>query len=48
MMADAWATALTVLGPAEGMALADAQGLAVQMIAGEEELLSAALKAMLD
>lgn len=48
MLADAWATALTVLGPAKGMALADAQGLAVQMIAGEEEFLSAALKAMLD
>lgn len=48
MLADAWATALTVLGPIEGMALADAQGLAVQMIAGEEEFLSAALKAMLD
>lgn len=48
MLADAWATALTVLGPAKGMTLADAQGLAVQMIAGEEEFLSAALKTMLD
>ena len=48
MLADAWATALTVLGPVEGMALADAQGLAVQMIAGKEEFLSQALRAMLD
>lgn len=48
MLADAWATALTVLGPTDGMALAEAQGLAVQMIAGEEEFLSAALKAMLE
>lgn len=48
MLADAWATALAVLGPAEGIALADAQSLAVQMIAGEEEFLSTALKAMLD
>ncbi|MCW1429888.1 FAD:protein FMN transferase [Novosphingobium sp. JCM 18896] len=48
MMADAWATALTVLGATEGIALADAEGLAVYMIAGEEELLSAALRTMLD
>lgn len=48
MLADAWATALTVLGPIEGIALADAQGLAVQIIAGDEEFLSAALRAMLD
>lgn len=47
MLADAWATALTVLGP-EGMALADAQGLAVHMVTGEREFLSAALLAMLD
>lgn len=31
MFADAWATALTVLGPDAGMALAEAQGLAVQI-----------------
>jgi thiamine biosynthesis lipoprotein len=48
MLADAWATALTVLGPIEGIALADAQGLAVQIIAGNEEFLSAALRTMLD
>jgi thiamine biosynthesis lipoprotein len=48
MQADAWATALTVLGPDAGMALADARGLAVRMIVGEAELLSAALTAMLD
>ncbi|RZJ98463.1 MAG: FAD:protein FMN transferase [Novosphingobium sp.] len=48
MMADAWATALTVLGPAEGMARAARQDLAVHMIAGEEEYLSPALRAMLD
>ena len=32
MMADAWATALTVLGPEEGHAVAQAQGLAVYFI----------------
>lgn len=48
MMADAWATALTVLGPVEGMALADTEGLAAYMIAGEAEFLSDALQAMLD
>jgi FAD:protein FMN transferase len=51
MMADAWATALGVLGPA-GMALADAQGLAVQMVVRADgalrEHLSPALRAMLD
>jgi FAD:protein FMN transferase len=46
--ADAWATALTVLGPAEGLALANAQGIAMHMIAGEDEFLSDALRAMLD
>jgi thiamine biosynthesis lipoprotein len=48
MMADAWATALTVLGPYRGMALAEAKGIAAQMIAGDREFLSAALIAMLD
>ncbi len=48
MLADAWATALTVLGPEQAMALADAQGLAVQMLTDREEFLSAALRAMLD
>lgn len=48
MMADAWATALTVLGPAQGIALADRQGLAAHMITNDEEFFSAALVAMLD
>jgi FAD:protein FMN transferase len=48
MIADAWATALTVLGPGEGMALADTRGIAMHMIAGEREYLSEALRAMLD
>lgn len=51
MLADAWATALTVLGPA-GMALAEREGLAVQMVVraedGFREHLSPALAAMLD
>ncbi|MBO9713331.1 FAD:protein FMN transferase [Sphingomonas sp.] len=50
MLADAWATALTVLGR-EGMALAGAEGLAAHMVlrAGEgfEEILSPGLAAML-
>jgi len=50
MQADAWATALTVLGP-EGMALAEREGLAVHMVvrgdAGFREHLSPALEAML-
>ena len=46
MMADAWATALTVLGP-EGMVLAERAGMAVQMVAGGRELLSPAFEAML-
>lgn len=33
--ADAWATALTVLGPERGLALAEAQGLAVYMLVKE-------------
>lgn len=48
MMADAWATALTVLGPTGGMALATAQGLAAHMIAADGEHLSPALRGMLD
>jgi thiamine biosynthesis lipoprotein len=31
-LADAWATALTVLGPAEGLQVAEAEGLAVYLI----------------
>lgn len=50
MLADAWATALTVLGP-EGMALAEREGLAAHMVvregAGFSEHLSPALQAML-
>jgi thiamine biosynthesis lipoprotein len=50
MHADAWATALTVLGP-EGVALAERDGLAVHMVARDgmrfAEHLSPALKTML-
>lgn len=48
MLADAWATALTVLGPDQGMALAEAEALAVLMITDDRELLSSALREMLD
>ncbi len=52
MLADAWATALTVLGPDEGFALAVSEGLAARLIArdrfGYREMLSPALEAMLD
>jgi thiamine biosynthesis lipoprotein len=51
MIADAWATALTVLGPRDGMALAQREKLAVLMItrepAGPREWMSPALAAML-
>lgn len=51
MLADAWATALTVLGRG-GMALAEREGLAVQMLVREDdgfgESLSPALVGMLD
>nr|WP_137862573.1 FAD:protein FMN transferase [uncultured Sphingomonas sp.] len=50
MLADAWATALAVLGPA-GMALAESEGLAAHMVvregAGFSEHVSPALHAML-
>lgn len=50
LAADAWATALTVLGPA-GMRLADHAGLAVRMVTGDaddaREFLSAPLEAMI-
>jgi thiamine biosynthesis lipoprotein len=36
MAADAWSTALTVLGPAEGMALADQHGIAARFLVREE------------
>lgn len=51
MLADAWATALTVLGPEQGLAIAEREGLAMQMVvrgsAGVRELLSPALREML-
>ena len=51
MMADAWATALTVLGPDEGMALAGREDLAARLIVrygpAHRELLSPRLEAML-
>jgi FAD:protein FMN transferase len=46
MTADAWATALTVLGP-EGMPLAEREGLAVHMATRDREWLTPALAAML-
>ncbi len=52
MMADAWATAITVLGPEKGMALAARHELAVLMIvreaAGGREYMTPALAAMLE
>ena len=47
MMADGWATALTVLGPEKVIALADAQGLAASMVAGDREYISREWRAML-
>ena len=52
MLADAWATALTVLGPGQGLAVAEREGLAMRMVVrgtpGVRELLSPALREMLD
>lgn len=52
MLADAWATALGVLGPAGGLAVAEGESLAMRMVvrssAGIRELLSPALREMLD
>lgn len=52
MIADAWATALTVIGLDEGPALAEAHGLAAQMVArtadGLVERLTPAFVAMMD
>lgn len=52
MRADAWATALTVLGPEEGAALAAREGLAARMVTREgdaaAETLSPALLSMID
>jgi thiamine biosynthesis lipoprotein len=51
MLADAWATALTVLGPEEGLAVAAREGLAMHMVVREKEgfreQLSPAFAAML-
>lgn len=47
MMADGWATALTVPGPQAAIALADEQGLAVCVVAGAREYLSRGWRAML-
>lgn len=51
MLADAWATALTVLGPDEGLAVAEREGLAMHMVVregqGAREILSPAFAAML-
>ncbi len=47
MMADGWATALTVLGPQAAIALADEQKLAACVIAGDREYISSAWRAML-
>jgi thiamine biosynthesis lipoprotein len=47
--ADAWASALTVLEPGAAMALAEREGLAVQLVVrGSGEWLSSGLKAMLE
>ncbi len=48
MMADGWATALTVLGPQAALALAEAQGLAACIVAGDREHISRAWRDMLD
>ncbi len=46
-MADGWATALTVLGPERGIALADAHELAACVIVGDREYISRGWRAML-
>lgn len=50
MMADAWATALTVLGAEAGLALAEAQGIAALIVERQDnrESMSSTLAAMLD
>lgn len=52
MLADAWATALTVLGPQHGLALANQRGLAARFVsrhpAGPQEHLSHAFAALLE
>jgi thiamine biosynthesis lipoprotein len=49
MTADGWATALTVLGPVDGLAMAEREGLAARIVTADGcEVLSPALLAMLD
>jgi thiamine biosynthesis lipoprotein len=54
MAADAWSTALTVLGPSEGLAMAERHGLAARLVARADdgaactEWISSAMRAMLD
>jgi thiamine biosynthesis lipoprotein len=52
MMADAWATAITVLGPTRGMALATRQALPARLVLrtgdGAQEYMTPALAAMLE
>lgn len=48
MIADGWATALTVLGPDAAISLADAQRLAACVVAGDREHISREWRAMLD
>ncbi|GAB2854918.1 FAD:protein FMN transferase [Pseudoduganella ginsengisoli] len=54
MAADAWSTALTVLGPQHGLAMAERQGLAARFVLRDgdgpacTELISSAMQAMLD
>lgn len=48
MIADGWATALTVMGPEAAIRLADERELAVCVIAGNREYISARWRAMLD
>src|SRR3546814_8945785 len=48
MVADGWATALTVLGPETAMSLADEQSLAACVVAGDREYISRAWRDMLD
>jgi thiamine biosynthesis lipoprotein len=52
MLADAWATALTVLGPNAGLAMAEREGIAARFVtrknAGFAEALSPAMRALID
>jgi thiamine biosynthesis lipoprotein len=55
MLADAWATALTVLGPDRGLVLADREGIAarfVERLPGQDpafaETISAAMARMIE